>query len=201
MISIFLDLDGVLVTSRATKNWQTIALPYGAYKHTHLEWDEAAVTQFLALLTNLDQLGIEHQIILSSDWRFMNPEESNRELFKRYGIPQYIGITPVHNKDNHGLRGKEILDWLTTNGQLDNPYLVIDDEQFGIKPTISKEHTVFVEGGWFSKGFGKYHRKHALAKVNKQLPKIQCICCGIESYTIKCKDCDNYCLEKCNIHR
>jgi hypothetical protein len=201
ILNILLDIDGVLCTSRATKNWETVALPYGAYKHTHIEWDEAAVTQFLIFLTELDDLGIKHQIILSSDWRFMNPEESTRNLFRRYSIPQYVDITPIHNRDNHGLRGKEILDWLTINNHLGNPYLVIDDEQFGIKPTIPKEHTVFVEGGWHSKGFGKYHRKHALAKVKKQLLVTKCICCGGKSSTTKCEDCDKYCIEKCNIHK
>lgn len=165
MLSIFLDVDGVLHTKRSAKHWVKIALPYGAYTYRNLTWDNAAITQFLAFLY---QLPTDFKIVLSSDWRWNNPEDSTRALFDQYKIPQYISTTPVLDYTGHGFRGREILNWLSENEKPYTPYLVIDDEHWGIDKVIPKQHSVFVQGGWQS-GFNAWHRKHALHKVHKQL--------------------------------
>lgn len=166
MLNIFLDLDGVLVTKRCTKTWTKIALPYGEYKYENLCWDETAVYQFTRFLGDIKK-HTELQIILSSDWRWANPEESNRELFARYEIPQYVSATPVREPETHGIRGKEILWWIKHNNAEGQPYLVIDD--LDVRKDIPKEHIVFVQGGWHSGGFNKWHYRHALTKAQLQL--------------------------------
>lgn len=165
---IFLDLDGVLVTRKCTKTWISIALPYGAYRHTNLCFDENPVSLFLRFLKDLSKY-TEFNIILSSSWRYENPEESTRELFTRYNIPQYVSTTPYRHPETQGIRGQEILWWLKHNNAEDHPFLVIDDEMFPIEKHIEKKHLVHVQGGWHSNGFNTWHYKHALSKAQKQL--------------------------------
>lgn len=166
---IFLDLDGVLVTRKCTKSWVKVALPYGEYRYENISWDENAVYNFLEFLRQLSKL-TSYEIILSSDWRWANPEEHTRMLFDKYQIPQYVSTTPVQSKhQTNGIRSLEILAWLKDNNITHNKYLVIDDTSFIVKPHIENANFVFVNGGWHSNGFNPWHKKHALEKASKLL--------------------------------
>jgi len=166
MFNIFLDLDGVLVTQRCTKSWVKHVLPYGKEHYSNLCFDEGAVFQFLRFLECL-QNHCEYRIILSSDWRWNNPEDSTRALFDKHGIPQYADITPVRDPETHGIRGKEILAWIKLNKAEEEPYLAIDD--INCKPYVPNRNFVYVNGGWHSNGFNKWHFRHALVKAQLQL--------------------------------
>jgi hypothetical protein len=166
---LFLDIDGIVCTQRCTKDWIKVALPYGEYKYSNICWDEKAINEFLYFLAQLEAI-TPYEIILSSDWRWNNPEDHTRLLFDRYKIPQYTSITPIKSHTaTHGIRSLEILEWLKENNVTDNKYLVIDDTSFIIKPHIDNKNFVFVNGGWNSGGFNHWHRKHALEKARKLL--------------------------------
>ncbi len=167
MFVIFLDLDGVLVTQRCTKSWVQIALPYGATTYRNICFDEEAVSNFKNFLNKLSEL-TEYKIVLSSDWRWNNPEDSTRAIFDQYQIPQYVDITLIKEPETHGIRGKEIKFWLDKN-KWSNLYLAIDD--IDCKRHIPKQNFVYVTNGWHSRGFNEWHVKHAIQKAKTLLGK------------------------------
>lgn len=117
---IFLDIDGVLATSRAH-----IAL--GKYGGIWTEWDPVGV----ALVKKLCK---EHnlKLVISSTWRF-NPSQSGiMDCLEVHGLQAYLNRGAPYTPDFRGngdqrYRGYEIQAYLGNNLDIDR-YLIFDDD-------------------------------------------------------------------------
>ncbi len=119
---IFLDIEGVLVTSRKVSAERMI--DPGASIDQDI-FDKVAVQNLNRLLKETGA-----KIVVSSFWRMGIPKSDLILMLKLAGIknPPVIDVTPfVWDKDlKRTNRGKEILEWLAKNPYVDE-YIVIDD--------------------------------------------------------------------------
>jgi len=119
---IFLDIEGVLVTSRNISNVATIDSRTAVQPDI---FDKVAVQ-------NLDRLLKETgaKIVVSSFWRMGIPKANLILMLKLAGIknPPVIDVTPFvwDNNLKRTNRAKEILKWLTQHPFIEE-YVVIDD--------------------------------------------------------------------------
>lgn len=118
MITIFLDIDGVLATEYCSglKNHELYSYP----------WDKECVDIFNHITSQF-----ECNIVLSSEWRIMynNDLEMLDELFKHNGVTKSPNdVTPnLHRK-----RGLEIETYVKEH-ELTN-FIILDDEELNIYP-------------------------------------------------------------------
>lgn len=119
---IFLDIEGVLVTTRKVSTATTI----DSDASVDLDiFDKVAIQNLNRLL---DETGAK--IVVSSFWRMGLPKSDLILMLKLSGInnPPIIDVTPFvwDNDLKRTNRGKEILEWLSKNPYVDK-YIVIDD--------------------------------------------------------------------------
>lgn len=132
---IFLDIDGVLVTSKSIHGKKNMS------DANH--FDPTCVASLNYLTSQLDHPGI----VVSSTWRILYKLNPLRELLGQIGVS-----APVLDVTGHfGERGEEIKDWLAKYNQGDD-YIVIDDEVHDIDQHIPSYHLLHCSGGWFADG-------------------------------------------------
>jgi len=118
---IFLDVDGVLVTSRGLEHWMKIKCDIFEDNTSY----ELFCPQSVESLNRLTRL-TDSKLVIISNWRKRLSLNEINEMFKRRGIKaEIIGVTPYLNEDLD--RGREIELWLEKNGVPDS-YVIIDDD-------------------------------------------------------------------------
>lgn len=122
---IFLDIDGVLNTSRFICE----RIEQGADKKTRLQWvfDPIAMKNLQEIVKKTGA-----KIVISSTWKLHEKynDDTWKALLKNlrdWDIEDaYIGVTP---RTNEGIRGREIKDWLESNNYLGiESFVIIDDD-------------------------------------------------------------------------
>lgn len=162
---IFLDIDGVLVTSSSIasidkyKTESSIIIPINDVRHIETV-DENCLNNFRSLLTQLDDV----MIVISSSWRKLYKRIQFCEFFSYWGLPPKI-VLDITPSSNHGERGLEILEWLEKTSYKDeiDSYIVIDDSTSDILPHIKEEN--FVNTSW-QNGFEEHHIEEVLRKFS-----------------------------------
>jgi hypothetical protein len=116
---VFLDLDGVLCTSRSHA-------AHGTGK-TMLEWDRTGV----ALIKKICKL-TGAKIVISSTWRHLIHHKDLFPALKRHGLWDLLYSEPILTEDwrtpnLHEGRGAEIMNWLSKHLQFGEKFVIIDD--------------------------------------------------------------------------
>lgn len=121
---LFLDFDGVL----------------------HPCGDAYRAATLFARLPALEALLREYpdvRIVVSSSWR-TDGLEALRAMFSDDIGARIIGLTPITERSPDGympaMREQEIINWLTANGGLEQPWVALDDADFQF--TIHRERLV-----------------------------------------------------------
>ena len=109
---IFLDFDGVLASSRASK---AVGEKFWRYLDPlALRFIERMCQQYYA------------RVVISSTWRIGEKRSYFNDLFSCSGFGGIVMHTDAMTKNLSGNRGDEIKDWLDRNGSPD--YVIIDDD-------------------------------------------------------------------------
>jgi hypothetical protein len=133
MITIFLDIDGVLRTHKSDLEWSLkLGEPIPELCKRH--FSKTAVS-------NLNEITgwSRAKIVVISTWRTLVSFDDLKKIFKDHGVSsEVVGITPI------GLsRGEEIEQYISDNNIVD--YVVIDDNVNDIINVISKERVVKID--------------------------------------------------------
>ncbi|MBA9087292.1 phosphotransacetylase [Fontibacillus solani] len=108
---IFLDIDGVIVTSRHFIQ---------SKQYFGLEFDPVCAYFLKDILKRTDA-----QIVVSSSWREGRTLKQIQSIFESNGINEVIGITPVLEEEN---REQEIQEFINSVGNVEC-FVIIDDEE------------------------------------------------------------------------
>ena len=117
---IFLDIDGVIATSRS----------YEEYPDRDDLLDRRCISALNYLADRLDAA-----YVISSTWRIEGITALREKLAYARLKREVIGTTPL---TDDRVRGKEILEWIRINNYKGD-YLVIDDEISDISPHIPED--------------------------------------------------------------
>jgi hypothetical protein len=114
---IFLDIDGVFVTGDYIVNQYELT-----GKANGRVFNPQSVELFNQII---EQTGAK--VVISSTWRFGRSINELQELLNSKGFKnvEVIGKTGV---TNHGVRGREIQDYLNTLEQLPDKFIILDDD-------------------------------------------------------------------------
>lgn len=111
---IFLDIDGVLNTSRNTANEVRVE---------ENSMDKISREKIALLNTLIEDTGAK--VVISSTWRKLYTQIELEEIFKNFGfVGEIIGMTPC---SSHGFRGLEIRQWHYGRKDIEN-YIILDDD-------------------------------------------------------------------------
>lgn len=130
---LFLDMDGVLCTARSTFMAEAI---HGQIPHNYI--DKEAAAYLLSIVRKYDL-----KIVVSSVWRGMD-----------HFIPsmRWFGFTSLDFHDDwrtgrsgDGTRGKEIDEWLNEHKDVDDKYVIFEDEPFDLLDHHKEKHLVKCE--------------------------------------------------------
>lgn len=110
---IFLDIDGVMVTSRHLVQ---------SNRYFGHEFDPECVRNLKEILerTTVD-------IVISSSWRDGRTLNQLQSIFELNGITRIIGMTPIIEG---AIRGREIQEYIDTNEKSEiEQFVILDDEE------------------------------------------------------------------------
>lgn len=108
---IFLDIDGVLVTTKSL-------LAGNEYR-----FDKDCVKNLMDILT-----ATQAKIVISSSWREDRTLEQLQKLFVSNGLgDNIIGVTPIHG--DHEIRGSEVKAFLEKADLEIEKFVILDDEE------------------------------------------------------------------------
>jgi hypothetical protein len=151
---IFLDIDGVLCTSRSH-------LAFGRPGGMMLDWDPTCV----ALVKRLcDSTGA--RLVISSTWRH---DQHHPDLFAaidKHGLRTYLYANPDRSEDWRtpnlatGFRGDEIDSWLADHPQEVAAFICLDDSL-----DFNPHHNLILTD--FQEGFGSENFRHALKVLQR----------------------------------
>ncbi len=142
-IILFLDIDGVIATSKS-------------YRKDPNDLDPVCIKNLNRLL---DMFSFE--IVVSSTWKEMFDFEHLCDILKSLNAP-VISITK-----NLQSRDDEIITWLEEN-QIKDKYLVLDDQDYFLL-RIPNDKIIHVKNGFDNGGFRKKHLKQAIEKTKALL--------------------------------
>lgn len=124
---IFLDVDGVL--NIMSDSYRTFMKPYGQHIEPHL------ISRLNFILKELEKEDFNTSIVISSSWKAdMDDLKTQMEEQGFAYWNKVIGRTPFGREMNNvegincGLRGLQIKQWLDSQAQEINDYVVIEDE-------------------------------------------------------------------------
>lgn len=118
---IFLDIDGVLVTTRGTDYWLKTKCDIFEDNSCY----ELFCPNSVEALNKLIRL-TDSKIVVISSWRRTLTLSQIREKFKSRGVKgEILGVTPYLNDEIE--RGREIELWMQKNGT-PKSYVIIDDD-------------------------------------------------------------------------
>jgi hypothetical protein len=112
---IFLDIDGVMVTSRHLVQ---------SKRYFGQEFDPECIKNLKAILDKTDA-----DIVVSSSWREGRTLKQLQSIFEINGINKVIGMTPIIDG---AIRGREIEEYLNNTKELGmgiSAFVIIDDEE------------------------------------------------------------------------
>ncbi|OXM82509.1 HAD domain-containing protein [Paenibacillus rigui] len=112
---IFLDIDGVLVTSRHLIQ---------SSKYFGYEFDPECIVNLQEILDRTNA-----KIVVSSSWREGRTLKQLQSIFEINGLYKVIGMTPIMEG---AIRGREIQEYVNSSkGTQDeiNQFIIIDDEE------------------------------------------------------------------------
>ncbi len=134
---IFLDIDGVIATSKSYKEYP--------------DKDDLLDRRCMQALNYLCKT-LNAKVVISSTWR-MEGLEALRKKFEFTGFKgEIIGLTPnLIDEKLYARRGTEILRWLEQN-KYEGEYIVLDDEIFDIKNDIAEFRIHHIENGFRKRG-------------------------------------------------
>lgn len=119
---IFLDIDGVLNSVETmTRNFYAQPEKVRNCREDRTDWPDAE------LVANLNYI-IEQTnacIVVSSTWRYMGLEKVSECLYKAGVVGNIIDITGKHP---HGIRGYEIISWLSQYHYKVKNFVILDDD-------------------------------------------------------------------------
>ncbi len=152
---MFLDIDGVLNTTRSIDLWSTSP---GNRDNNYL-FDDRAIFWINALLERAD-----FNIVIHSTWKNSMNLHQLRDIFFHNNIKSMpVSVTPAGME-----RGMSIFHWLLGHkGEQKSPYIVIDDNEADIKEILPHKHFVHVKDGW-ENGFGENEYHKAVESLERQ---------------------------------
>ncbi|MCM3268818.1 HAD domain-containing protein [Paenibacillus elgii] len=112
---IFLDIDGVLVTSRHMVQ---------SKKYFGHEFDPECVRNLQEILEKT-----EAKIVVSSSWREGRILKQLQSIFEINGIKKVVGMTPIIEGAIRGKEIKEYLNDILNSGVEVDKFVIIDDEE------------------------------------------------------------------------
>lgn len=112
---IFLDIDGVMVTSRHMLQ---------SKKYFGHEFDPACVRSLQEILERT-----EAKIVVSSSWREGRTLKQLQSIFEINGIKNVVGMTPIIEGAIRGKEIKEYLNQILNIGLEVDRFVIIDDEE------------------------------------------------------------------------
>ncbi|NEN87383.1 HAD domain-containing protein [Paenibacillus elgii] len=112
---IFLDIDGVLVTSRHMVQ---------SKKYFGHAFDPECVRSLQEILEKT-----EANIVVSSSWREGRTLKQLQSIFELNGIKKVVGMTPIIEGAIRGKEIKEYLNDILKNGLEVDKFVIIDDEE------------------------------------------------------------------------
>lgn len=135
---IFLDFDGVIATPKS----------YLAHKGMgrSTTYPYLLDLECCEVLDTLCQK-ISAGIVISSTWRRSHTYEEFKKIFADVGITAPLLGRTRKDRGTGDPRGLQIRAWMD-DMEYKGPYLVIDDEVCDIRPYITPNHILYVEGGW-----------------------------------------------------
>ena len=159
---IFLDIDGVLDNENYW--WKCFNKHHvkGIMSCDYWPLDPKCLFNLMKLYQYIQKQKYKPKIILTSTWRL---SKTSTEIVKcrlaEYGMVLYSS-TPNIN----GVRGEEIVSWLSNNNLYTNTFIVIDDEIKDILQYIKKDKIIQTT---FKKGFNKKCLNLAKQSITKQI--------------------------------
>jgi len=161
---IFLDIDGVLVTSRGLEHWMKIKCDIFEDNTSY----ELFCPQSIESLNRLTRL-TGSKLVIISNWRKRLSLIEIKQMFKRRGVEaDIIGVTPYKNEDLD--RGHEIKLWLEKNGTPDSYVIIDDDCDVDISTTYFPEDRCVQTNSVFGIA-DRYAYKRAVGILNKPIIK------------------------------
>lgn len=112
---IFLDIDGVMVTSRHLVQ---------SSKYFGHEFDPVCIRNLHDILIRTDA-----SIVITSSWREGRTLKQLQSIFKINGINKVIGMTPIIDGANRGREIKEYIKNTQELGMTISMFVIIDDEE------------------------------------------------------------------------
>lgn len=122
---IFLDIDGVLNSTRSCAAYDGYPWPGASKERDWHKFDDVAVKLLRRLCQKTGAV-----CVLSSSWRLHMNNDDIRDLAKYLGV-NIVGCTREHKIDPYGsygseVRGYQIQDWLDSRPYVES-YVIIDD--------------------------------------------------------------------------
>lgn len=131
---IFLDIDGVLRTSKSDKEISDllgIEIPKNVFER---DFDKKSIST-LNYICHVSRA----KVVISSTWRTVYSIQDIRKYFHKNGFTgDIIDYTPIGQN-----RGDEIVEWLDTNDV--NKFVVIDDNINDIKKHVSLKNIIKID--------------------------------------------------------
>ena len=153
---IFLDIDGVLNSTRTMIVWGSGLVPFTQRELDNISRDDVLLDPVAVDLLRLLTEASGAKIVISSTWRLRSSPTAFHKMFDLYGWDTrdiVIGLTPVlHHK-----RGDEIASWLKDNPVVEQ-YVILDDDSDMLVDQlpnfVNTEHDVGFARGDFEKAIG-----------------------------------------------
>ena len=129
---IFLDIDGVLATSKSCSE---------GFIENMVALDGDSVSRLAALCTG------GARIVISSSWRKLHTKEEVLAHLERFGLNR----STVHEDwrtvaIDHGIRGVEIAEWLDRHPEVEDFIILDDDDDFTPEQLPRHVQTTFDDG-------------------------------------------------------
>ena len=126
---LFLDIDGVLNSSRTKSLYGDISSPQDVIEATELTHDTLKFDKSAMVLLKYILEHNQISVVISSDWRLFLSENQLIDIFKVYDInltQKLIGVTPYIDCHEHTCRGDDIEQWIN-HCYFDVDELILDD--------------------------------------------------------------------------
>lgn len=124
---IFLDIDGVLNSTRTMLVWGSGSIPFTQFALDNLCRDDILLDPVAVDMLRLLVESVDAKIVVSSTWRLgLRSPDAFHLMFDLYGWDTrdvVIGMTPVMNVQ----RGNEIERWIEKNPGVEQ-YVILDDD-------------------------------------------------------------------------
>ncbi len=162
----FLDIDGVVNTWNIEykKTWNS---EDGKFIEGYFHWHDRKVNNKMALLY-LSKLCIENNldIYIISDWKDYLKYDDIRTILYDSGLVDKVNF--IIPKEKYTMRNKEIKKFLENNPNLEDKYVIIDDNEIYYKfDDELQNHLVLCDSEYGFVGNKKYEEAYKIIQKNK----------------------------------